>query len=84
MPKTRFLVDLIERTAATYVEVFLGLLIASGLGTPADRMDLITKAAISAIPAALAVVKGGAAKLRGDPDGASLADLPAIPRLPKI
>ena len=71
-----FLIDLLERTIATYAEAFLGLLIASGLGTPADRMALLEKAAIAAIPAALAVAKAGLAKFRGDPNSASLAEPP--------
>ena len=71
-----FLIDLLERSMATYVETFLGLLIASGLGTPADRMALLEKAAIAAIPAALAVAKAGLAKFKGDPNSASLADPP--------
>ena len=71
-----FLIDLLERTIATYAEAFLGLLIASGLGTPADRMALLEKAAIAAIPAALAVAKAGLAKFKGDPNTASLADPP--------
>ena len=73
MPATRkdFVIDLLERTVATYIEVFFGLLIASGLGTPADRMAIVEKAAIAAIPAALAVAKAGLAKFRGDPNSAS-------------
>lgn len=74
--RKNFIVDLIERTIATYAETFLGLLIASGLGTPADRMALLEKAAIAAIPAALAVAKAGLAKFKGDPNSASLADPP--------
>ena len=78
MPATRkdFIIDLLERSIATYVETFLGLLIASGLGTPADRMALLEKAAIAAIPAALAVAKAGLAKFKGDPNSASIADPP--------
>ena len=71
-----FFIDLLERTVATYVETFLGLLIASGLGTPADRMALLEKAAIAAIPAALAVAKAGLAKFKGNPNSASLAGPP--------
>ena len=74
--RKNFIVDLLERTIATYAEAFLGLLIASGLGTPADRMALLEKAAVAAIPAALAVAKAGLAKFRGDPNTASLADPP--------
>ncbi|RLU81142.1 hypothetical protein CTZ27_33425 [Streptomyces griseocarneus] len=50
----RFLLDLAERTAATYVEAFLGLLLA---GTVTD-LSTAKAAAVSALPAALAVVKG--------------------------
>lgn len=67
-----FLKDLIERTVATYVQVFLGLIIA----TSTDMVDINTLkvAAISALPAALAVAKGLIAKRFGDPNSASLVD----------
>lgn len=76
MPVTRrFIVDLVERTASTYVETFLGLLLASGLdiAAPVTRMAIIEKAAVAAVPAALTVLKAGLAKLRGNGDSASLA-----------
>lgn len=76
MPITqRFIVDLIERTGATYIETFIGLLIASGLDVsgPVTRMAIVEKAAVAAVPSALAVVKAGLAKLRGNGDSASLA-----------
>jgi hypothetical protein len=64
--------DIAERTIATYVQVFLGLLIASG----ANVIDVATiqAAAIAAIPAGLAVLKGAAASLVGDPDTAALRE----------
>ncbi len=50
----RFLLDLAERTAATYLESFLGLLLA---GTVTD-LSTAKAAAVAAIPAALAIAKG--------------------------
>ena len=65
-----FIKDLVERTVATYAQAFLGLLLASW----SDAIDVSTlrAAAVAAIPAALAVVKGFAAKSIGDPDSAAL------------
>ena len=65
--------DLFERTLVTWVEVFLGLLIASwgdvkGIGD----LSIAGTAALAAIPAALAVLKGGIAKYVGSSDNASL------------
>jgi hypothetical protein len=72
----RYLADLAERTAATYAEVFLGLLIASGLGVDqVTDLAVWEKAAVAAVPAALAVVKGALASRIGAPDSASV--LPA-------
>ncbi|MER7794916.1 holin [Streptomyces sp. NPDC097640] len=70
----RFLYDLAERTILTYVETFLGLLLASGV---TDLVDISTAkaAAIAALPAALAVVKSAAGSLLGN--NASAAWLPA-------
>lgn len=76
MPITRrFIVDLAERTVSTYVEVFIGLLLASGLDLsgPVTRMAIVEKAAVAAVPSALAVLKAGVAKLRGNGDSASIA-----------
>lgn len=72
----RYLLDLAERTLATYVVAFLGLLLAGGL----DMLSLgsVRAAAVAAIPAALAVIKGAVAKLVGDRDSAAL--LPATGR----
>ncbi|MFJ3793911.1 holin [Kitasatospora sp. NPDC090091] len=68
MPK--YLLDLAERTLATYVVTLLGLLTASGF----DLTDLgaMRAAAIAAIPAALSLVKGALATLVGDPNSAAL------------
>lgn len=69
-----FLRDLAERVISTYVQVFLGLLIAAG---PVDVVNLSTlrAAAVASIPAALSVAKGLIAKQFGSPDSASLADV---------
>ncbi|MFI5688617.1 hypothetical protein [Streptomyces sp. NPDC051636] len=60
----RLFADIAERAVLTYVEAFLGLLLASG------TINLITlsaleSAAIAAIPAGLAVVKGAVGSLLG-------------------
>ncbi|TQE33076.1 hypothetical protein [Streptomyces ipomoeae] len=58
------LADIAERAVLTYVEAFLGLLLASGT---TDIVDLSTlqSAAVAAIPAGLAVVKGAIGTLLG-------------------
>ncbi len=68
MNKTAAL-DIAERTVATYLETFLGLLLAS---TTVLDLGVLKVAAIAAIPAALAVVKGGLAALLGPTGDASL------------
>lgn len=70
----RYLIDLAERTAATYVEVLVGLLLVSwaDITSAADVLGLGTSAALAAVPAALAVVKAGLARWRGDRQDASL------------
>lgn len=64
-----FLRDLAERALSTYVQVFLGLLLA---GTFALNIDSLKAAGIAAIPAALSVLKSSLASLVGDKDSASL------------
>ena len=60
----RLLADIAERAVLTYIEAFLGLLLASGT---TDLVDLSTlqSAAVAALPAALAVVKGAVGTLLG-------------------
>ncbi|MFD5878492.1 hypothetical protein [Streptomyces yangpuensis] len=62
--------DVAERTALTYVEAFLGLLLA---GATTDIVDLsvLQTAAVAAIPAALAIVKGAIGTRLGRPGTAS-------------
>ena len=69
---TKFAKDLFERVAATYVQVFLGLVLAGW--TDVLNISTFKVAAVSAIPAALAVLKGAIAKSFGDPDSASLTN----------
>jgi hypothetical protein len=70
-------VDTLERTVATFVEAFVGGLLAPGvIDAVADQPNIslsgVQSAALAAIVAALAVVKAAVAKLRGDPESASL------------
>lgn len=69
-PNLPFAADLVFRTLRTYVAGFLGLLIAVPQFTL--TLDTFETAAVAAIPAALAVVKGLVAKRVGDPNTASL------------
>ncbi|WP_435173315.1 holin [Actinacidiphila sp. bgisy145] len=55
----RFVLDLIERTAATYVEGVAGLLLANSTGLLDLGAD--KAAAAAALPAALAVIKAALA-----------------------
>lgn len=57
--------DLIERTVWTYVEAFVGFVVASQ-ATSLVNLDVWQSAAIAAIPAGLAVVKSAAASRVGD------------------
>lgn len=73
----RFLRDLAERVGATYVQAFLGLLLASGFGVDGTvELSVVVKAAIAAIPAALSLLKGLLARSVGDRESASLAAPP--------
>ncbi|MFD5435099.1 holin [Kitasatospora sp. NPDC127067] len=70
----KFILDLVERTVATYAAAFLGLLLA-------DRFDLtsissLKAAAVAALPAALTVLKGAVATRVGDPTTAALLGRP--------
>lgn len=63
-----FFTDLAERTAATYAEVVIGLLLVAG---PLN-LDKVEVALVAAIPAALAVVKAAIASRLGEKNTASL------------
>lgn len=73
MRKT-FLIDVGERTAATYVQAFCGLLLADA--THLLSLGTLKAAAVAALPAALAVVKGA---LGGSVLGGGAAWLPVGP-----
>ncbi|WP_431993311.1 holin [Streptomyces albogriseolus] len=60
----KLLVDIAERAVLTYVEAFLGLLLAAGT-TDVVTLSALESAAIAAIPAGLAVVKGAVGSLLG-------------------
>jgi hypothetical protein len=60
----KLLADIAERAFLTYVEAFLGLLLASGT-TNVIALSALESAAIAAIPAGLAVVKGAVGSLLG-------------------
>jgi hypothetical protein len=70
MRKT-FLIDLAERTAATYGQALCGLLLADA--THMLSLGAVRAAAVAALPAALAIVKGA---LGGAVTGGSAAWLP--------
>lgn len=71
-----FLMDLGERVVATYLQAFIGLLIASGFADDGKlNMGTATAAAVSALPAVLALIKGIIALKVGDEGTAAL--LPA-------
>lgn len=68
--------DVIERTLSTYVQAFVGLLLAGWPGDSPLDLSLVQSAAIAAVPAALAVVKGAfAAKVPGTISPASLTEV---------
>ena len=72
---TVWLKDVAERTIATYLQAFIGLLLA-GWTTDAIDLSLVQAAAVSAIPAALAVLKGAlATKVPGTVSPASLTEV---------
>ena len=78
----RYLIDLAERTLATYAVTLLGLLILSGFGTEQiTDLSFWAKAGTAAVPAALTVLKSGLARFVGSPDTAAL--LPAEADTPR-
>jgi hypothetical protein len=61
-----FFRDAAERVISTYLQVFLGLLITSGV----TDVSAVQAAALAAVPAALSALKAVIAKRFGDPDSA--------------
>ncbi|MFD0405031.1 holin [Kitasatospora sp. NPDC127116] len=66
----KFVLDLVERTVATYAVAFLGLLLADGVDLAS--VGTLRAAAVAALPAALTVLKSAVATLIGDPNSAAL------------
>ncbi|MGI5401952.1 holin [Streptomyces sp. CA-135486] len=60
----KLLADITERAVLTYVEAFLGILLAAGT-TNVITLSAFESAGIAAIPAGLAVVKGAVGSLLG-------------------
>jgi hypothetical protein len=70
----RYALDLAERVLSTFVQAFLGALVAGGwfdIGAIGD-LSIVQKAAAAGIVAVLALGKGLVAKVVGRPDSASL------------
>ncbi|MFB7473974.1 hypothetical protein [Kitasatospora sp. NPDC056184] len=67
----RYARDLAERTAATYAESVIGLLLVGGI----TGLSSLQAAAVGGIPAGLALIKGALGRYLGHPETASL--LPA-------
>lgn len=65
----KFLKDMAERVASTYLQALIGLLLAA----PAFSLDIgfLKATAIAAIPAALSALKAMLAMKFGNPDSAS-------------
>lgn len=64
--------DTAERTIATYLEAFLGFMIAAAALTDLDSLKAAALSAIfAAIPAALSVLKAAIATGIGDPESAA-------------
>lgn len=71
----RYVKDLFERVASTFVQAFLGALVAGGwfdIGAITD-LSILQKAGVAGIVAVLAVIKGLVAKFIADRNSASLA-----------
>jgi hypothetical protein len=66
----KLLADIAERALLTYIEAFLGVLLASGT-TDIVNLSTLEAAAIAAIPAGLAVLKGAAGSILGHAGTAS-------------
>lgn len=77
-PRRSFAMDLLERTVGTYVVTFLGLVIVNP-----GEIATYKVAIVSALPAALAVVKGALASRVASPTNASLVELPTPPPTPR-
>ncbi|MFJ6616688.1 holin [Kitasatospora sp. NPDC091335] len=66
----KLIIDLVERTVATYAVAFLGLLLADGFDL--TSISALKAAGVAALPAALTVLKSAVASFVGDPNSAAL------------
>ena len=71
-----FLIDLAERAIATYLQAFIGFLVA---GATEINVSTLEAAALASIPAALSVAKSLIASQVGDPASASLVGAESDP-----
>jgi hypothetical protein len=75
--KGQLLVDLLERTFFTWLETFIGLLLVANIWTSTEAgkvtsfLSTAELAAVAAVPAALAVLKGGISSFIGARDTAA-------------
>lgn len=74
---SNFVKELVEQVVAVYIVTFVGALVANGFGMDGtNHLGVAAAAALSAIPAALMVVKSFAARFVGDPESALLVPEP--------
>lgn len=66
---SHFVVDLLERAVATYLQALAGFLVA---GTTTINISGLQAAALAAVPAGLSVLKSGVATFVGDSETAAL------------
>lgn len=82
--KRKTLLDIAERATWTYVQSFLGFLLASQISTAVDKVGVLKGAAVAGLPAVLAILKGGLATLFGDKDTASTLPAALDPANPQV
>lgn len=76
--KAKLIIDILERAFFTWVEVFLGLILASHVfedstvGRIARIFSAAQTAALAALPSAIAIVKGGFGALVGNRNTAAI------------
>lgn len=76
----RYIRDLTERALRTYVQTFIGLLMAAGFAADGTiDLSVLGTAAVSAIPAVLSLIMSLLARSVGDSESASLAKPPIVP-----
>ena len=73
--------DILERAISTYIQTFLGLWTASGVGVDMGGLSTLKLAALGGLPAALSVIKSAVAAGGpiGDPTGSVLKTQTPVP-----